>query len=336
MAEEHSTICPICGTETPVAPEYVMLWLECAEADAREAKRSKSTTHALYWTQQSVEKLVKAQLLAYGGCYCDAVGVGHESLRGFVNVMSGLLKDPQLLAFVDVLTDSDSQQKIGNLQNHLGDEALRSGIAIWSPEALRLLLDAVYRLEEERKSLLSKAFRSGVIEYKSRTQFSELLRRAIPERFRRRTDIEGTLARVHSMLGICDHQLKGKESSFSAKSIENMLRWGETNVRLYVLASATFPHAASSRYPAHPIAPDDFQQAATFKPGESGKAKRMGGIGIQHYSNRIGVIYYVRRLAGEAETTARSMQEWLRSLGSENLEPLQKCKECENTTYIKP
>ena len=334
MAEEHSTICPVCWTETPVTTEYVMLWLKCAEADAREAKRSKSATHALYWTQQSVEKQVKAQLLSFGGCYCDAVGVGHESLRGFVKVMSGLVQDPQLRDLVDALTDSDSQQRIGNLQSQLGDEELRSGIALWPPEALEFLLGIVYKLEDERKSLLSKAVRSGVIEYKSRTQLSELLRRAIPDRLRSRTDVEETLARIQSMLGICEHQLSGQEFSFSANSIEIMLRWGEANVRLYVLASATYPHATSSRYPAHPLAPDDIQQAAMFKLGESGKAKRMGRIGIQHYSNRIGVIYYVRRLAGEAETTAKSMQQWLRSMDSENLQPLPKCEECENSTHF--
>ena len=310
-----------------------MLWLECAETDAREAKRNKSATHALYWTQQSVEKLVKAQLLAYGGCYCDAVGVGHESLRGFVNNMSGLLGDQQLRELTDGLTGSDSQQRLGNLQNQLGDEELRTGIAIWRPVELELLLGVVYSFEEERESLLKKAFKSGVIKYKSRNQFSALLRHAIPERLRRRTDVEETLARIHSMLGICEHQLRGQEFSTSAKSIDNVFRWAETNVRLYILASATFPHVTSSRYPAHPNAPNDIKQAAMFKPGESGKAKRMGGIGIQHYSDGIGVIYYARRLAEEAEITARSMLEWLRSLDSENLEPLPTCKECENLTH---
>ena len=74
----------------------------------------------------------------------------------------------------------------------------------------------------------------------------------------------------------------------------------------------------------------DLQAAANFKVGNGRKARRMGGMGIQHYSNRMGVVYYSRRLAGEAEATARAMQDWWRSATSDGLEPPRPCQECEN------
>lgn len=332
---KQSEVCHQCKVELPVDTDYVMLWLEHAQADAKEAKRSKSSTHALYWVQQSVEKLVKARLLAHGGCYCDMMDVRHESLKGFLKIIDHLLRDTSSRDLIDGLTGSNSQQELGRVQNLLGDDESRSEMAIWGPEVLDVLLGTVTRLEEERKSLLSKAIKSGAIAYQSHSQMSDWLHQIIPQRFmRRRTDVEGVMARIYSMLGICDHQLRGQEFSIDGRVIENGLRVAETEVRLYVLASATFAHATSSRYPAHPNAPADVQQAAMFRPGDGGKAKAMGGIGIQHYSNRIGVIYFVRRLAMEAEATAKSMREWLQSLDSENLEPLPPCMECENSTHL--
>ena len=332
VGEKRSEICRHCNVEVPVDPDYVMLWLKHAEVDAKEANRSKSKTHALYWVQQSVEKLVKARLLAFGRCYCDIVDIGHGSLKGFLRVIHDLLQDRPLRDLIDGLTESNSQQKLGRVQRLLGDEEIRSGMAIWPPETLRMLLDVVSGLERERENLLSKAFKSGVVEYQSRSQVYDRFHRAIPARFKRRgTDVEEMMAGIYSTLGVCDHQLKGHEFLVDAKGIESRLRWAEADLRLYVLASATFPHATSSRYPAHPNAPDDFQEAAMFRAGDSGKAKRMGGLGIQHYSNRIGVIYYVRRLAGEAETTAIAMQDWWRSAASAGLEPLPPCAECEKT-----
>ena len=236
MGEKRSEICRHCKVEVPVDPDYVMLWLEHAEADAKEANKSKSKTHALYWVQQSVEKLVKARLLAYGGCYCDTVAVGHESLKGFLKVIYDLLQDRQQRDLIDGLTQSNSQQKLSRVQGLLGDEYMRSGMAIWSPEVLGVLLDVVSGLERERENLLAKAFRSGVIEYQSSSRVYERLRRTIPARFKHRgTDVEETMARIHSALGVCDHQLRGQGFSVDARSLESRLRWAEAELRLYVL-----------------------------------------------------------------------------------------------------
>ena len=334
VVEKGSEICRHCKVDVPVDFDYVMEWLKRAEADAKEAKRSKSATHALYWIQQSVEKLVKARLLALGRCYCDVVDVGHGSLKGYQRVVDELLQDRTLRDLTDELVGSNSQQKLTAMQALLSDEYMRSELAIWGREALDMLFDSVYRLERKWENLLSDACRIGAVEHDPPSKVYRRLCQAISRRFthRRKTaGVDDLIVRIRSTFGVCDHQLNGKGRRLTAKDMEGRLRWAGAEVRLFILACVTFPHATSSRYPAHPNEPVDFREAAFFKVGDSGKARHMGGMGIQHYSNGIGVIYYFRRLAGEAEWTAKAMQDWWRSAASAGLEPLPPCAECEKT-----
>ena len=331
--EQRSEICRQCNVEVPVDFDYVMEWLKRAEADAKEAKGSKSATHALYWIQQSAEKLVKGRLLALGRCYCDVVDVGHGSLKGYQRVVDDLLQDRTLRDLTDGLVGSNSQQKLTALQALLSDEYMRSELAIWGREDLDVLFDSVYRLERKWGNLLSDACRIGAVEHDPPSKVYGRLCQAISRRFthRRKTDgVDDLIVRIRSAFGVCDHQLNGKGRLLTAKDMEGRLRWAGAEVRLFILACVTFPHATSTRYPAHPNAPVDYREAAFFKGGDSGKARHMGGMGIQHYSNGIGVIYYFRRLAGEAEWTAKAMQDWWRSATSDGLELPRPCRECEN------
>ena len=335
MGDEQPEICPRCKVKVPVDPDYVMIWLEQAEVDAKEAKRNKSQTHALYWVQQSVEKLVKARMLANGWCYCEVVGVRHESLKGFLEVISVRLQDPQVRDMVDRMAEADSLQRLEGVQTLVDDEEMRSGMAILGPGELRMLLDGVSDFESEREKLRSQAFSSG--NFESGSKVNKWFCRSIPFRNRCRvTGSEEIFAHIFYEFGICDHQLTELRASMDDKRTKDWLRWAEADPRLYVLASVTFPHATSTRYPAHPNAPDDLQEAAGFSVADRGKAKRMGAIGTQHYSNRIGVIYYVRRLADEAETTAKLMQEWWQSLNSRDIEQLSPCTQCESIACRKP
>ena len=331
--EESSGLCSRCKTSLPVGLDYVAFWLEKAEIDAKEANRSKSKTHALFWLQQSAEKLVKARLLAYGWCYCAVVEVGHESLKGFLKVIGEALQDSQMRSRIDTLTESNSQQMLDRVQRVLGDAEWRSVMMLCSPEELKVLLDLVTKLRKERIDLLSEASRYGFFRSQSRFHLYDRLWQAISARLKRQgADVEEVMSRIYSVLGVCKHQSIGQGLSIDIKNIENRLQWAEDDIFLYVLAGVTFPHAISSRYPAHPDAPDDLQEAATFKVANSGKNRRKGGMGIQHYSNRLGVIYYVNHLAKEAEATAISMQERWRSLKSDDLDLLPPCEKCENTT----
>ena len=328
--EKRSEICRKCNVEVPVDPTYVMEWLERGEADAREAKRSKSGTHALYWVQQSVEKLVKARLLAYGKCYCVTVDIGHESLDGFLQIIRDLLQVLPIRNVIDDVTESDSQEALSAVQRLVHDEAMKSEVSLMSPQELRMLLDTVTSLENEGADLLSKLPSFVLMEHQSPPTLYERLRKALPPMFRRYgEDVEELTARLYSTLGVCTHQLKAQESLMTAASIWNRHRWAIADVRLYVLACVTFPHVTSSRYPAHPNAPADLRAAANFRVGNG---RKMRGMGIQHYSNRMGVFYYSRRLAGEAEATAKTMQDWWRSAMSDGLEPLRPCQECKGAT----
>ena len=210
---------------------------------------------------------------------------------------------------------------------------MRSELAIWGREALDLLFDSVYRLERKWEDLLSDACRIGAVEQDSPSRMYGRLYQAISRGFthrRKTTGADDLIVRIRSTFGVCDHQLRGKGRRLTAKDMESRRRWAGAEVRLFNLACVTFPHATSSRYPAHPNAPVDSRKAAFFKAGDSGKARHMGGIGVQHYSNEIGVIFYFRRLADEAEATAKVMQDWWRSATSDGLEPPGPCRECEN------
>ena len=331
--EQRSEICRQCNVEVPVDSEYVMEWLKRAESDAKEAKRSRSAPHSLYWVQQSAEKLVKARLLALGRCYCDVVDIGHGSLKGYQRVVDDLFQDPTLRDLTDGLVGSNSQQKLTALKAFLSDEYNRSELAIWGREALDMLFDSVYRLERKWENLLSDACRTGAVERGPPSKMYGRLCQAISRRFthRRKTaGVDDLIVRIRSTFGVCDHQLNGKRRRLTAKEMEGRLRQAGAEVRLFILACVTFPHATSTRYPAHPDAPVDYREAAFFKVGDSGKARQMGGMGTQHYSNEIGVIYYSRRLAGEAEWTAQAMQDWWRSAMSDGLEPPRPCRECEH------
>ena len=80
--------CPKCGTRGPFEISYIRQWLMVAYEDTVEAERSPSARHALFWVQQSVEKLYKAYfLMGDDVCYCEAVRkVGHDTLKSLLKL----------------------------------------------------------------------------------------------------------------------------------------------------------------------------------------------------------------------------------------------------------
>ena len=87
-ARPRSEPCSRCGTRGPFAVAYIRQWLKVAHEDAVEAEGSASARHALFWVQQSVEKLYKAYfLMGNDVCYCEVVReVGHDTLRSFLQI----------------------------------------------------------------------------------------------------------------------------------------------------------------------------------------------------------------------------------------------------------
>ena len=89
--------CRQCGTWGPFEVSYIRQWLTVAHEDAAEAERSISARHALFWVQQSVEKLYKAYyLMGDEVCYCALVrGVGHETLKSFLKMTEQRIGNPE-------------------------------------------------------------------------------------------------------------------------------------------------------------------------------------------------------------------------------------------------
>lgn len=89
--------CSRCGTRGPFEISYIRQWLAVAHEDAVEAERSTSARHALFWVQQSVEKLYKAYfLMGDDVCYCALVReVGHEILKSFLQLTEQRIGSPE-------------------------------------------------------------------------------------------------------------------------------------------------------------------------------------------------------------------------------------------------
>lgn len=89
--------CSTCGTRGPFEFAYVRQWLQVAHEDAVEAEGSESARHALFWVQQSVEKLYKAYfLMGQDVCYCEVVReIGHETLRSFRKLTEERIRDSE-------------------------------------------------------------------------------------------------------------------------------------------------------------------------------------------------------------------------------------------------
>ena len=88
--------CSKCGTRGPFEFAYIRQWLKVAHEDAVEAEGSASARHALFWVQQSVEKLYKAYfLMGDDVCYCEAVRrVGHDTLKSLLQLTEERIGNP--------------------------------------------------------------------------------------------------------------------------------------------------------------------------------------------------------------------------------------------------
>ena len=88
--------CSKCGTRGPFEVAYIRQWLRAAHEDAVEAEGSPSARHALFWVQQSVEKLYKAYfLMGDDVCYCEVVReVGHDTLKSLLQLTEERIGNP--------------------------------------------------------------------------------------------------------------------------------------------------------------------------------------------------------------------------------------------------
>ena len=142
--------CPKCGTRGSFEISYIKQWLTVAYEDAVEAERSDSARHALFWVQQSVEKLYKAYfLMGDDVCYCDVVRkVGHNTLKSFLKLTEERVGNSARFP------DHISSSRWSVIRNPIL-EPIRRQRRLMSEEPLRIALLPPAELEKVVNTLLS-------------------------------------------------------------------------------------------------------------------------------------------------------------------------------------
>lgn len=150
--------CPKCGTRGPFEICYIRQWLRAAHEDAVEAEGSASPRHALFWVQQSVEKLYKAYfLMGHDVCYCQVVReVGHETLRSFLQLMEERIGNSASIP--DHISPSHwceirnpIMKLLEDLRRQLSDE--RQRFALTPPSELKMIVRTLSSTEKINEML---------------------------------------------------------------------------------------------------------------------------------------------------------------------------------------
>ena len=296
---------------------YIILWLKQAEADAVEASQSNNSTHALYWVQQSVEKSVKGLMLYRGKSYSAVRVIRHHSLKGYRSLILSIFDEPAVTPFIDGVLDAHSRKSLGKLEEFLRDDKAYSKTRRWSPARINQLLQITSTFKRIRKRKLGELERH-VNPPGSLTSYIE----ALPKVSVGNSELTESLLAANNL---CQHRLTEADAAVNV-SVRNYLRGevesrfevAEAGLSLYILACITFSHTDSLRYPARPGAPQDLSKAMNCKKRDS--------FGVQHYSNNIGAIHHVKKLALEAEAVAKTFQTALPKMSE--VKPLPPCEVC--------
>ena len=316
--------CNRCDVDLPVRPEYLSQWLTAAVEDAVEAKNSESRRHALFWVQQSTEKMVKAWRLIFGACYCDVVNIGHRSLEGLQVQMTKMFDTEPTRSLLRTTFDLDTKSEMTGIRRRLGRKGSKWEVTQWDKDVIKQLLNTIYiiqrKIEDQADSIASSEL--GDVEYRNRNQFrNDLAARLLPYLKAKGYKVMAgfmplmlnCLEHSFSPYGLCEHQLEGQRIPIRGDNAIPRLRDGEIVVRLYILSAITFPHEAALRYPAHPNAPKNLNAVTEFEAKRGGKVRKGEEVGFTHYSEEIGAIYHVLELAETASRTANLMESNLES-----------------------
>ena len=308
--------------------DYALKWLKRAEDDAKEAQASRSRPHALFWVQQSVEKSVKGLMFLKGRNYNNVTRIRHQSLKGDLKLVHEVVHDSKLGEFVDRFTCQDSQRELGRLQNRISN--------LSSQDLAELRLMPVGMVDKYRAVVGSMVkSRELSLAPNSRTNIKKQLwsddspigqLEALHD-FARQSANSGTSEFFKYMLNtynVCEHYI-GVSGIASNPKLQNDLfkevfafhQRNEAQVQLYLLAAITFPHEASTRYPARPDSPPD--------PREAARDTKHDSFGVEHYSDDIGAYRRVRALAKDAESVAKTLQIQC----PDNLQQLPPCPDCQ-------
>ena len=284
--------------------QHLESWLDRAKKDAQAANKLAKTdpTLALYLVQQSVEKSIKCLLAAQGTPYKTLKrDISHNSLDAFIRFVEPIVTGSVAIKTMKHVGGEDLHEKleeISKLANATGPSGnkFRAQSAIWPNEIVSRFMTLMPKLKSERNRLLNKI--PPLITLSPPTPETELhiwLVDTIVEQAGL-PDNEEAYIYVEELLSIIGEtnirrELESVGSCRIEKSIfTNQLEWPEANIGLYILSAITMPHSNTVRYPCPMDASDDAQEAA-----------RDNKMGIEHYSDSIGAIQNVGRLAREAK-----------------------------------
>ena len=318
--------------EGRIDPEYVTLWFRQAAADADEALHSKSPLHGLFWVQQSVEKSVKGLMLLSGKSYSNIRRLGHHSLKGDLRIIGDILDLPVLGRMVDRFVDSDPRRKLRELRSQLSTTGVAE-LRLLNVGALDYFLAIVPNIEKARENVLKTSLKDVRVRLWSDTSPSAQMEALKDlESHNSDVDIADIVESIISTHHLCEHHLAHADIACNPRlqneifnEVERVFQRTEAELSLYLLAAVTFPHVGSTRYPARPCAPPGPREAT-----EEEAKKNNDSFGVQHYSQEIGVVRRMKRLARAAAKVARVLQVPLPLIeAAANLPPCQICETAE-------
>lgn len=315
--------------------EQAVVWLEQARLDHTALQRLFSQSNppepsrlprtpegAVYLLQQTVEKAVKSLLIAAG---YDATTLSkqpyrHDSLTAILEVYRRQFDVPGLSQAFDVIAQSQplgvdgATQALETIEN-IREMVKRGGtkeLAVLPPEVVQSWVECMQGLRQLSVDRVHTSLRSwtdlkvDASEAKGSAPVDQILsiamdtmQNSIPA-----DQLEVVKKSLEEMLFPSGPQpAQALEDADGQRLIQadDLLRnlflpaWGLTS--LCLLAALTFPHGASTRYPAPWGAPDEPAEAA-----------ERGMLGTKHYTAKLGVVAHLESLTSVTELVLQDME----------------------------
>lgn len=284
---------------------------------------------AVYLLQQSVEKAVKALMVADGKDEKDFPReFSHNSMKAVLNFLERRLSLHTFDQMMDTLSRDATMGLPDATESHAAFERVKRGsmagefreLAVMSADEMVPLVQLIDNLHQAIKSkvrsLIPSRSRvwvdSGQIAGPSAMDYLWELVNSLFEESPTLSDEATTVAKalIDSLVSQMTEQIINHEESDIRINRDWLLSnvimpqlW--TPMSLYLLATLTYPHEASSRYPAPFGYPEDSKEAL-----------QQGKLGTQHYTEDLGIIVLLPEIHRWTRATLDSMDPMLEVVAS--------------------
>ena len=317
-------------------------WFELASKNARAAVLSAEAeglqTHALYWTQQSMEAVIKGFGRRVGMSHESIKHEGHNLLHLYANILDKVVKDTGTASYLDKLFSDLSHEGevsdvLAQLQKLLAlseskprEDAAKnfySEMLIAPPEvvdALLTILKKQYDLIDTEvnnptmiENMTGKPFKlsthdsgKGIRAYAAQEIIGQITTRQKMEPsqvalFKEIVPriIAGFIDTIGEESFVAE--IKANEGRFSLEKerLIRVLDVPKASIGMLIVGSLVWPHESNPRYPASPEG-----ACRSYK-----KAAPDRQLGYEHYTEDIGVIKYIRNLSIQAEKVTTLLHE---------------------------